>query len=89
MCVVKLYWQIKAPYMNLKKKWVMSILNLLHYSLFYIFEMSLIKTLKENSKQQGKPKLIRPIILKAVKLASGQNYIEIVFNGFFSNLFFY
>ena len=88
MCGVKLYWQIKAQ-MNLKKKWVMSILNLLHYSLFNLFEMSLIKTLKENSKQKGKPKLIHPIILKAVKLASSQNYTEIAFNGFFSNLFFY
>ena len=67
----------------------MSILNSLHYSLFYIFEMSLIKTLKENSKQKGKPKLIHPIILKAVKLASGQNYTEIAFNDFCSNLFFY
>ena len=51
--------------------------------------MSLIKTLKENSKQKGKPKLIHPIILKAVKLASGQNYTEIAFNDFCSNLFFY
>ena len=33
--VVKLYWQIKAQ-TNLKKKWAMSILNLLYYSLFYI-----------------------------------------------------
>jgi len=67
----------------------MSILNLLHYFLFYIFEMSLIKTLKESSKQKGKPKLIHPIILTAVKLASGQNYTELAFSDFFSNLFFY
>ena len=51
--------------------------------------MSLIKTLKESSKQKGKPKLIHPIILMAVKLASGQNYTELAFNDFFSNLFFY